>query len=204
MLQKEMKEVVGFDSWWDNCQTKMKNDPVMVFFRELRNFSQKQGRISMVGVQKLDGSGQLFWSYRFAGNKENLVPTQLLHRDVVECCREHLSKLATIILEFADAFPYHSCLCRAVTPEGLNALNLQLSDIEKILGFPNGWVTIAGIPQKELFRILRGHFNGVDFEEIKRITQYKPENNVTIFTSSNLLSDRLAWTLVNRIETRSQ
>ena len=83
LLQKEMREVVGFDDWWDNCQKKMKNDSAMVFFKDLRNFSQKEGRISMVGIEKLDDSGRLFWSYRFAGN-ENSVPTQLLHRDVVE------------------------------------------------------------------------------------------------------------------------
>ena len=202
LLQKEMKEVVGFDDWWENnCQKKMKNDSAMVFFKDLRNFSQKEGYISTVGIEKLDGSGRSFWSCRFAGN-ENSVPVPLLHRDVAECCREHLSKLATVVLECADAFPYHSCPRRAVTPEGLNTLGLELSDIEEILGFPRGWIVIVGIAQEELFRILQGHFDGVDFEGIKRIAEYTPEQDVAISTPSNLLSHRLGEALVNRIETR--
>ncbi|MDE0290962.1 MAG: hypothetical protein OXK19_00400, partial [Candidatus Dadabacteria bacterium] len=108
LLQKEMNEVAGFNDWWENCQKEKRKDPVMVFFKEMRNFSQKEGQVSMVGIQKLESSGQFFWSYRFAGNKKP-VPAQLLNRDIAESCREHLSKLASIVLEFTDAFPYHSC-----------------------------------------------------------------------------------------------
>ena len=195
LLQKEMSEATGFNDWWNDRQKEMGNDPAMVFFRDMRNFSQKEGQVSMVGIQKLDSSGQLFCSYRFAGNKKS-VPAQLLNRDVAECCREHLSKLAAIVLAFADTFPYHSCFRRAVTPEGLNALGLRLSDIEKILTFPRGWISVASIPQEEIFRILREHFDGVDFEEIQRIAEYAPEQDTTIFTPSDLLSEKLARNLV--------
>lgn len=191
LLQKEMNEVAGFNDWWENCQKEKRKDPVMVFFKEMRNFSQKEGQVSMVGIQKLESSGQFFWSYRFAGNKKP-VPAQLLNRDIAESCREHLSKLASIVLEFTDAFPYHSCFRRAVTPEGLNALGLRLSDVEKILGFERGWISVANISQKEIFRILRERFDGVNFEEIQRIAEYVPEQNATISTPSDLLSEELA------------
>ncbi|MDE0292529.1 MAG: hypothetical protein OXK19_08535, partial [Candidatus Dadabacteria bacterium] len=100
--------------------------------------------------------------------------------------------LASIVLEFTDAFPYHSCFRRAVTPEGLNALGLRLSDVEKILGFERGWISVANISQKEIFRILRERFDGVNFEEIQRIAEYVPEQNATISTPSDLLSEELA------------
>lgn len=203
LLQKEMNEVIGFDVWWDARRKEMSQDPAMKFFLELRNFSQKQGRTSMVGTACRDDSGRSFWSYRFAGNNSP-VPTQLLQRDVVDCCREHLSKLATIILTCADAFPFHSCPRRAVTPEGLKTLKLELSDIEEILGFPKGYTDVAGIPQEEIFRILQRHFDGVDFEAIRRIARYTPEQDTTSTTPSDRLSNELAQILVNSIETRRQ
>ena len=203
LLQKEMKEVIGFDVWWDARRTEMREDSAMKFFLELRNFSQKQGPISMLGTMSRDDSGRSFWSYKFAGNKSP-VPAHLLQRDVVECCREHLSKFATIVLACADAFPFHSCPRRAVTLEGLKTLKLQLSDIEEILGLPSGYTDVAGIPQEELFRILQDHFDGVDFEGIQRIAKYTQEQDVTISTPSDCLNNKLAQALVNSIETSRQ
>ena len=203
LLQKEMNEVAGFNDWWENRQKEMGEDPAMVFFKDMRNFSQKEGQVSMFGIQKLKSSGQLFWSYRFAGNKKP-VPAQLLNRDVAESCREHLSKLASVVLAFADAFPYHSCFSRAVTPEGLNALGLQLSDVEKILGFEDGWISVTNIPQEEAFRILQERFDRVDFEEIQRIAEFRPEQNTTTSTPSDLLSEELAQNLVNEFEAHNQ
>ena len=86
----------------------------------------------------------------------------------------------------------------------MNALGLQLSDIEKILGFPNGWTAIAGVPQEELFRILQGYFDGVDFEGIKKIAEYTLEQDIVISMPCNLLGHKLARTLVDAIETRNQ
>lgn len=203
LLQKQMKKVIGFDQWWDERVKEMNEDSAMKFFRDLRNFSQKEGRISMVGTMSRGGSGRSLWSYRFGGNKRP-VPKQLLQRDVAECCREHLSKLATIVLACADVFPFHSCPRRAVTPEGLKTLGLQLSDIEKMLGLPSGCTDITGIPREQFFRILQGHFDGVDFERIRRVAEYTPEQDATISTPSDQLNDKLARALVNEIETRRQ
>lgn len=203
LFQKEMKKVPGFDSWWDNRRKEMREDSAMQFFLELRNISQKEARICMVGTESRDGSGRSFWSYRF-GRNGRPVPTQLLHRDVAECCREHLSKLAIIVLAFADAFPFHSCPRRAVTLEGLKTLGLQLSDIEKMTGLSSGWTDVAGIPQEELFRILQRHFDGVEFEEIRRIAEYTQERAATPSTPSDRLSHKMARALVNNIETSRQ
>lgn len=203
LLQKEMKKVIEFDQWWDDRRKEMREDPAMKFFHDLRNFSQKEGRISMVGTMSRDGGGRSFWSYRFAGNKSP-IPKQLLQRDVAECCREHLSKLAIIVLSCADVFPYHSCPRRAVTLEGLKTLGLQLSDIEEMLGLPSGWTDAAGISQEEICRILQRHFDGVDFEEIRRIAEYTPERDVTVSAPRDRLNDRLTRALVNEIETRRQ
>ena len=183
-LQREMKSVPGFKNWWANRQQEMKADAAMTFFLELRNFSQKEGPVSMAGTGTLDCQGHLVWSYRFAGT-EHRVPQQLIHRDIVTCCREHLSKLAALVLTFADAFPCYCCPRRAVTPEGLETYGFEITDVAVMLGFPPEWFNVAGIPQKEVFRMLQEQFDGVDFEQIRSIADYKPDDPETMDTPSN-------------------
>ena len=173
LIQKEMAHVDGFDQWWSPEQTKMLGDPSMRFFRELRNFSQKEGRISMVGTMTRNPAGHSSWTYRFAGY-ESPVPAALLHRDVAECCLEHLSKLARVVLACAEAFPFHSCPRRAITPEGLLELGLELETIEQSLGLPLGFAARSTLPEAQVFRMLQKHFDAVDFEAIRRIAAYPP------------------------------
>jgi hypothetical protein len=49
LIQKEMVHVPGFSEWWSERQKEMAADPAMRFFLALRNYSQKEGRISIVG-----------------------------------------------------------------------------------------------------------------------------------------------------------
>ena len=175
LLQKEMRAVPGFDDWWSDRTAEMGNDPAMKFFKESRNFSQKEGRVSVVGTGGLLASGEKWMSYQFA-QYQNSVPEQLIGRDVIKCCQEHLGKLAAIVLACAEAFPLHSCPRRAVTVEGLEELCLELSDIERMLGFPRGWTDVSEIPYKERVHILQEQFDGVDFERIGAIAKYAPES----------------------------
>lgn len=178
LLQKEMKSVPGFDSWWCNKQIEMGNDPAMNFFKEARNISQKKGRVSVGGIGGLLAGGEKSMAYQFAQH-QNSVPEQLIGRDVIECCQEHLGKLATIVLACAEAFPLHSCPRRAVTVEGLKDLCLELSDIVRMLGFPEDWVDVSGIPYEERVRLLQKQFDGVDFERIGAIAKYAPKQRPT-------------------------
>src|SRR5438270_600179 len=49
LLQKEFAQVQGFESWWKGLRAEMRADPASRFFLELRNFSQKEGRVSVAG-----------------------------------------------------------------------------------------------------------------------------------------------------------
>lgn len=199
VLQKEMDAVQGFTSWWDECRKAMKRDPAMDFFVELRNFSHHEGRVSIVGTERHGSNGETYWSYRFAGNQW-AVPSSLIHRDVAECCHVHLGKLAEYILGFATAFPFHACPRNAVTQAGFEALGLQLSDIEEMLGLPVGCTGTDSIPQAEIFSILQRHFDGIGFETIERIAGYEPLQEADMFAPSGLLSDRLARRTVEALE----
>jgi hypothetical protein len=172
VLQKEMAAVPGFSAWWATKRKQLAEDTAAAFFHNLRNFSQKEGRVSLVGSKSTPGPRGR-WTYRFAGNQKRVPPT-LLHRDVAECCREHVSKLASIVLDCTEAFPYHSCPRRAITLEGIVALKLSVEDIEETIGLPRGW-TASGDPAMKPRRIklLRDEVDGLDFPTLKRLARWK-------------------------------
>ena len=201
LIQKEMAHVTDFAEWWCPQRTKMREDSSMRFFHDLRNFSQKEGRISMVGTMTRTPAGHSSWTYRFAGH-ESPVPAALLHRDVAECCLEHLSKLARVVLACADAFPFHSCPRRAVTPEGLAELGLKLQDIERLAGLRLGFAARSTLPEAHVYQMLQKHFDAVDFAAIRRIAMYAPQSPPTPVAPSDRLNNRLQRVLVDRLENR--
>lgn len=79
LLQKEFFRVPGFASWWDEQRNRLSADTSAAFFLKLRNFSQKEGRISIVGGLIGDRDNQR-WLFYFAGN-EDPVPDSLLNRN---------------------------------------------------------------------------------------------------------------------------
>jgi hypothetical protein len=171
LLQKEYAAVQGFETWWVADRAKLGEDEAARFLLELRNFSQKQGRVSIVGTS--DDAGK--WRFMFAGTLE-AVPATLLNRDVADCCLEHLAKLARAILRFAQAFPYHSCPAQALTPAGVDALGLDLDRVEAALGFPSA-VSAARLKgsMEDRTRLYRRYVDAVDFNEIRRIADYAPQ-----------------------------
>jgi len=196
LVQKELARVPGFVAWWDGQRSLLSNDPAATFFLKLRNFSQKEGRISLVGGSV--GSGR--WSYRFAGTADRVPPT-LLNRDVADCCREHVGKLARTVLACANAFPYQSCPRSALTPAGVKVLQLSLEDVEEALGFPRGW-TEAGEPlsYERRIMVLREHVDGVNFAALKRLSRWTAKPAPQPDTPSSILSEQLLTSLVRQLE----
>ncbi len=196
LLQKEMARVPGFADWWDVQRHHLSNDPAATFFLKLRNLSQKEGRVSLVG-----GSlGQGRWTYRFAGNSER-VPGCLLNRDVADCCHEHVGKLARVILAFSEAFPYQSCPRMALTPAGVAALHLPLEQIEEALGFPNGWTDTGDATNGDRrIQVLREHVDGVDFAVISRLANWKPKAAPISDAPASTFSEEILASMVRQLE----
>jgi len=170
LLQKEFAAVDGFGACWNTERAKLGADEAARFFLDLRNFSQKEGRVSVVGASDQGGK----WRYMFAGT-EDRVPAVLLNRDVADCCLEHLAKLAQSILRVAEAFPYQCCPTQALTPAGVAALGLDLDAVETALGFSPA--ISAARPEgsiEERTRLYRRYVDPVDFDEIRRISDYSP------------------------------
>jgi hypothetical protein len=165
LIQKEMSKVPDFSAWWDARRSEMRDDQAMRFFLELRNYSQKEGRVAILG----GGSTNRRWSYWFASGTV-VVPECLREMEVADACRMHLSKLARLTLEVADAFPAWSCPHRALTSGGIRTLALDLDHLDQALGYGRGFSNIAGYSLEDRLRMLRRHFDGVDFDEIRRLS----------------------------------
>ncbi|WP_449230881.1 hypothetical protein [Azospirillum doebereinerae] len=183
----------GFEAWWAERQTQLARDEAARFFLNLRNFSQKEGKISLVGTRD---ERSRRWTYRFAGNAER-VPDSLLHRDVVNCCREHLAKLAKVVVDYAADFPFSACPSHALTIEGIAALRLNERDLATAAGLPVSWLEVAGVPAEERLRILRTHVCAVDFVGIRRLSRWKAR---PIGSNDLELGERVARSLVEQLE----
>jgi len=196
LMQKELSKVPGFADWWRARRARLGADPSARFFLELRNFSQKEGRVSLVGSR----TGTRHWTHRFAGGGQP-VPTSLLHRDVVDCCREHLAKLAAVTLDCVEAFPYASCPARALTREGVDALRLTPADIAAATGLPLAWMDVGdAVPWSERLRILRGHVDAVDIAAIQRLASFRPRRRREARRGSARLGQAMLTSVVNRME----
>ena len=154
----------------------------MKFFHELRNHSQHVGRID-VACAHVQHENQVLLIHKFVGSRSP-VPGELLNREVWICCTEHLAKLARIVLRFAETFPSYACPHLAVTQNGMRELDLTINDVVAAAGFPRIWVdsTSNEVPETELLRILRNHFEGIDFNSIREIadftaTEFVPDAN---------------------------
>jgi hypothetical protein len=200
LIQKELSKVPGFMHWWGTQRRLLGDDPVARFFLDLRNFSQKEGRISVVGSGRRRG-GRSRWTYYFAGNVDP-VPAELLNRDVVDCSREHVAKLAALVLRCIDNFPHHCCPTLALTPDGVDALSLSLDDIDEALGFPRGYSAVGPFSRDERISMLQRQLDGLDFDALRKLADWKPRRRSKNGSPSDILGDRLRERLVARLEDR--
>lgn len=191
LLQKEFATVPGFAEWWEERRIEIRQDGAARFFLEMRNHSQKQGRVAIAGSSYDTASGTVRINC-FAGTSEP-IPESLRYRNVADCCREHVGKLASLILRTAEAFPFHSCPRRALTAGGIKALGIKLEDIESALGLPVGFAAMH--PLEESLRLLSKQVDGVDFETIELLARSIPPEEETPI-------DRFLKHLVDQIEAR--
>jgi hypothetical protein len=171
LLQKEMSRVSGFEEWWTDRQCEMRADPAMRFFVELRNFSQKAGRVRF----ESSGFGLERSTYRHVFRHGSIkVPAEVGRIDALDACRLHLAKIARLAIRCMDAFPYHTCPRKAVSPAGIAALGLDTGELDEHLGYPRGHSRTLGDGEMQSF-FLAKHFDEVDREAIEFLASYSPQ-----------------------------
>lgn len=167
-LQKSMSSVPDFKTWYSERQAEMRADTVAGFFLELRNISQHEGPVSIVGGSTRRPPG---WTYRFAGNRE-AVPEELVGMSLARGCADQLVKIAQLINAFWQRFPYESCLHEALTSNGVSRLGYTLEDVTALLGLPPGYLDIGlDIPIEEKLRIFRREVDPIDRTALCRLSE---------------------------------
>lgn len=167
-LQKSMSSVPDFKTWYSDRQTEMRADAAMGFFLELRNISQHEGPVSIVGGSTLRPPG---WTYRFAGNRK-AVPAELVGVSLDRACADQFVKLARFVDDFRKRFPYESCLHEAFTADGIGRLGFTLADAAVLIGLPDGFLDVGSdITMEEKLRILRREVDPIDVATLFRLTE---------------------------------
>ena len=162
LLQKELAHVPGFRQWRDAQRLALGADPAARFFLELRNFSQKEGRVSLVGVRTGYGRSSK-WTFRFVGVQTS-VPAELWEVDACHACFEHVAKLARVVLACMTVFPFQTCPGVALSPAGIQALGLDALEMFDMLHLPfvEGHDDLA-------WCVLRGQVDGVDVSVLRKL-----------------------------------
>lgn len=185
LVQKELAHTKDFSAFWSLVQAELREDPAARFFLELRNFSQKAGRVSIEGAggilkphnyvhPEVIGE-EPFMVYKFA-SREIEVPAALVDVELTTACLLHLSKLAKVTLKTMSEFPFDTCPSQACSADGATHWNLELSDFLEILGFPRDWVAASeGLSRDEAFSLISSQLDAVDRKTIERIARYSEE-----------------------------
>ena len=188
LVQKEMSRVPGFAEWWADRQLEMRADPAMRFFVELRNFSQKAGRVRFESM----GSGLERSTYRHVFRDGSIkVPEEVGRIDALDACRLHLAKIACVVLAGMDTFPYHTCPRKAVSPAGIAALGLNTDELDQHLGYPRGFSRSLGDGEMQSF-FLAKHFDEVDREAIEFLTNFSVQRPLPDLMRNDAANLRMA------------
>ncbi len=165
VMQKCLAGVPDFDRWYERQRAHMRADEAMQFFLTLRNISQKQGPVAIVG----GGSLRRRSTYRFVSVGVK-VPQELAHRDVARCCADHLQKLAQVVVDFYNQCPFHACVGRALTVEGMRALGYSLHDVVELLGLPPGYTEVGEkFPIGQTLGVLGSEVDAIDPALLNRL-----------------------------------
>jgi hypothetical protein len=78
-----------------------------------------------------------------------------------------------------DAFPYHTCPRKAVSPEGIAALALDTDELDERLGYPRGYSKTLGDGELQSF-FLSKHFDAVDRESIEFLASVSAQRPIAV------------------------
>lgn len=193
LLQKELTHVSGFRQWWEAQRLVLGADATARFFLELRNFSQKEGRVSLTGARTGHGRSSE-WTFRFVGAQTS-VPDDLLGVDAADACSDHIAKLARVVLACMDAFPFQTCPSVALSAAGIEALGLDAQAMFKALGLP-----FVDSDDGLAWRVLRDQMDAVDVATIRKLASgRRRRSRRSPPTASNALSAELLSSLERQL-----
>lgn len=147
-LQSSLSGVAEFDSWYEEKQQLMRNDPLARFFNNFRRVSQHIG-VNAVAVGSMKNGKHLF----FFGASPDLKEVPEL--DVASACSEYFKTTLEIVY---DCYLTFNTLINGqwrFTKEHFSVLGKSIEDAEEELGFPRGWSQVSDYSEDTRWFYLR-------------------------------------------------
>lgn len=151
-LQRNMKEIDGFEQWYEGQQKELKANPVVEIMNNARVDTVHKGkiRVSFPGIY-LDEQGRLQLTHYITDTISDDSIRDF--GDVFHASETYVNSLQKLVNDFEKRFPEFIDLDKLYTIKGLKARKMTIEDLEEQLGFERGWT--RGIPDRERLRLLK-------------------------------------------------
>ncbi len=160
-LQAVMKDISGFNDWYQEVQDSLQNNQLARFFVRARNVTQKVGGHPVNGgyVKAHDGSSSLVFT---SSQEFPHVPSQ----DVASACKDYLSFLVDIILVCYEKFGKIIDPEMYYTEEAFAERGLTIDDAdEEAFGF-RGWTQAPDVPTEARWQMIRDYMTGCEIDHL--------------------------------------
>ena len=168
-LQASLRDVEGFNYWYQKQQEKLRENNLAQFFLSARNFSQKVGYSPISGgMVNRDDNGcrqtKLYFQLMDIDGKNKIPET-----DILTACEIYFKQLLEIIVGCFASFGRVIDSDQYYTIENMSTTDLTIEDLEIELGFPKGWTDVKGFSLEDRVRLIRDHVpkNDIDWIFIK-------------------------------------
>ena len=151
-IQASIKEVPGFEEWYDHHQEILRRDPLSRFFHEARVQDHHVGLNLVAGGSLIHSQSGPRNLYHFASTGTMALPPE---DDVVEACKKNLASLVALVYDcyrhFGDLInPHHYYTKECFEKNGLSIEDAE----EEVFGF-RGWTECPEVPLEERWRLIR-------------------------------------------------
>ncbi|MYI70028.1 MAG: hypothetical protein F4103_15250 [Boseongicola sp. SB0673_bin_14] len=159
-LQATMKTVPGFESWYASVQGEIRTDPLMSFFKEIRNDSIHTGRNPLNQVTAEHLREHLAFQLRHKSRSHVIVMPDLVGQDTtvladaVRESRDYFKSVLRIVHDCYNRFRHVIDPQWHFTEENFIAMGKTFEDAVVELGYPPIWATLAP-NEKDGWRVLR-------------------------------------------------
>lgn len=164
-LQAVLKDLPGFEAWYDRKQAELKQDPLAQFFVASRNMSQKIGVVPIqAGFSSENEKGEIKSAFYF--NREHPDFKNLPDCEVGQACAQYLRTLIKIVYECYVEFGPEIDPHQHYTRESFDLLGLTIDDADEELMGVRGWTYVDGWPEAYRWQALRNQLPGCRIDHL--------------------------------------
>ncbi len=157
-MQAVMKNIDGFNEWYEAIQNNLKKEPLAQFFHKFRNINHHIGEnIVSSGISGPDTP--IKWFFHPTANIP-VVPKE----DVEEACKQYFCLLLEIVYQGYQEFGSNIDAHQYYTAENFEKIGKTIDDAdEEIIGI-RGWTFVSGMSEEYRWKALRDSVIGCEIK----------------------------------------